>query len=1091
MDTQEAQLVQAVEIASNAAAVQDANLVSQALAYLEQLKQATDESWSLGWRVWIARNDDGSAPKYEHAIRLFGLNLVDDFLDRRYVLRHLTISVHEQPQGSEALSFLQEGAMTYLQTEFVHGQGEQGVAFMKNKIAQTLALLTLQTYSLTSSYTFLTSALALCTAHPDDAEGIHVVVTDLMLRVLHDLSLHLGSDVMLRSVRSKERLQRDAVVRDEIRAHHAASIAELLWRVIRDALQALQAPDTGDDAPQHMTVRTAGHVATVAMAVVGDYASWIDISLIVSMDTVHVLYNALDSSHHALRYATADTLCEIVCKGMKPADKLALIQGLSLESALQQLEATTRTQDDVHTELREHLAKLVNAIVTELCKIAEDTTGADADTREAAHTSLLAFLPQALAFLADEYDEPAEQVLPSIHLVLGLYKKTKRHNEAHGAAQGLSAPQSAFVSELITLVLRKMKCDPEMEWDDSSLVGGPAEMDSDESEEDDEQLVKFYELRKQLQVILGAIAAMDEPLVSNTVHALVTNTLAAGDPSALPWEQAEVCLYAAFCCGEVLSSVRGNKVGLGPHSYVQVPAEPGKPRNVRQSLSVYQSLPPNTLGELLQVLFRSRIGAHMHPVVQLQYFETVVRYATSFVLWPDLLPTALEAFLDHRGLRHPRVGMRRRINYLFYRFVRDTRTAIPSEFVPKLLESMQEALVVHATLPSVTPEEDPLAKATEKASAFDSQLYLFDTCGLLLAQLGHMPETQVLLFKAITQPLSEKLQQSVHAFAADPSNLQLVLQVHHVILALSTIAKGFPDYDAARATQPAWIEEVKPVTEQIVMATTALNRFLIVREAARGAFARIVASAGPAILPYIPTLVHALVNEVTEAELVDLLNFFGLLIHKYKESIRHVMDDLLMVLITRIFSFLNQGVQGTDDMVRRADTERAYFGLMNALLAAGLDGLLVSEKNKPQLETVLQSHVYYAEHGEPVTQRAALSVLTRLVPLWGGQDDKALAGFDQFMYEALLPLVFQIPAKASFDTTDAQSQLVLAELSALLKALSTTRGDEFGQYLTTVYLPSVHCPPELAMELLKNIQTLEPKPLKRYLDTFIAQSRGA
>ena len=83
MDSNEVQLAQAVEIASNAAAVTDTNLVSQALAYLEQLKQATDESWSTGWAVWVAR-DDGHA-KYAHAVRLFGLNLVDDFLERRYV----------------------------------------------------------------------------------------------------------------------------------------------------------------------------------------------------------------------------------------------------------------------------------------------------------------------------------------------------------------------------------------------------------------------------------------------------------------------------------------------------------------------------------------------------------------------------------------------------------------------------------------------------------------------------------------------------------------------------------------------------------------------------------------------------------------------------------------------------------------------------------------------------------------------------------------------------------------------------------------------------------------------------------------------
>lgn len=1001
-------------------------------------------------------------------------------------------------QPSEALGFLQESALSYLHSEFVSGNGEQGVVFMKNKLAQTLALLVLQTYSLTSSYSFLTALLSLCTTHPPSEqvpEGtLNVMATDLVLRVLHDLSLNLGSDVTLRSVRTKERLQRDAVVRDEIRAHHAATIAELLWKVIQDSLQAMASGVPLSDAPRMLHAGAAGSLAQVAMAVVGDYVTWIDIGLVINMDTVTILFNALHSQHPQLRCVTADTLCEIVSKGMKPADKLSLIQGLKLDEVIASLESSTRgTSNDAQTELREHLAKLVNALCTELCKICEDNAGAEGETRDVANAKLLDLLQLVLAFLQDEYDEPTEQVLPCIHLVLSLYKKTKRQGETMGV--GLSPAQGEFIAQLIALVLGKLKFDPEMDWEDSSLVGGPADADADDAEEDDEHLIKFYELRKQLQMILGAIAAIDEPLVSNTIHSLVFSTLAMGEQQELPWEQAELCLYATYTCGEVLTSIRGNKVGLGPHSFVQLPEENGKTRNVRQSVSVYQALPANQLGEIMQRLFRSNISEHPHPVVQLQYFECIVRYSSSFLLWPEFIPSALSAFLDGRGLRNARVGMRRRINYLFYRFVRDTRTTIPSEFVPKLLEGMQEAFYIQAVLPDVTPEEDPLSKATEKAGAFDSQLYLFDTAGLLIAQLGSTPETQVMLFKAITAPLAEQLQQTVQAFGADSSNLQLVLQVHHLILALSTLAKGFPDYDANRSTEPAWIPEFKPVTEQILLALTALNQFMIIREAARGAFARIVTSAGPAVLPYIPTLINALVNEVTESELVDLLNFFGLITHKYKKDVRNVMDDLFIVLVNRIFSFLNQGVQGTDDLVRRSDMERAYFGLVNALLSAGLDGVLVSEKNQQQLQSVLQSLVFYAENGEPLTQRTAIGVLIRLVSLWGTRqaNDAAavLPGFEQFMYDAMLPLVFQVPCKPSFDTSDAQSQLVLSELSSLLKAIYQARGDEFIQYLTGAYLPSVQCPSDMGMELAQNIQTLEAKALKRYLESFIAKSRGA
>lgn len=83
MESQEGQLVRAVEIASDASSLTDASLVPQALAYLEQVKQASDEHWSAGWAIWTARDDQNTAPKYAHAPRLFGLNLVEDFLERR------------------------------------------------------------------------------------------------------------------------------------------------------------------------------------------------------------------------------------------------------------------------------------------------------------------------------------------------------------------------------------------------------------------------------------------------------------------------------------------------------------------------------------------------------------------------------------------------------------------------------------------------------------------------------------------------------------------------------------------------------------------------------------------------------------------------------------------------------------------------------------------------------------------------------------------------------------------------------------------------------------------------------------------------
>lgn len=131
---------------------------------------------------------------------------------------------------------------------------------LRNKVAQALALLLVQSYGLPPPYTLLTTLLGLTRT----AEGsLNPTSADLVLRILHDLSLTLGSDTTLRSVRSRERLTRDAAVRDEIREHNAAAIAEAVWQMLREALAKVHTSEWPG--------RTAEDLTEMATRVVGDY----------------------------------------------------------------------------------------------------------------------------------------------------------------------------------------------------------------------------------------------------------------------------------------------------------------------------------------------------------------------------------------------------------------------------------------------------------------------------------------------------------------------------------------------------------------------------------------------------------------------------------------------------------------------------------------------------------------------------------------------------------------------------------------------------------------------------------------------------
>ncbi len=1107
----EEQLIQAVEIASNPLANVGPEVTSQALQFLEHLKTITHESWSVGWSVWSARNAEDNGPRYSQNARMFGLMLVDDFLENR-------ISMSSDPAG--AVASLQQSAVEYIQKEYVAGSGDGAVPYIKNKFAQVLAVLLLQTYNLPPPYTLLPTLLSMFRAHPATSPSqastsqlpLNPFTADLVLRVLHDLSVTLGSDVTLRAVRSKERLQRDAVIRDEVRANHASNIADSVWRVVEEGFNRVnlgeQATDATSAGVRTMTYANAVDLTAAATKVVEDYVSWIDITLVVTNQTVPLLFNVLHHPIPKLRTAAADALHGIISKGMKPADKLGLAQALNLPEVITPLESRTRTgqnaengaaqsdRSDSNIEFREHLAHLTNGLVLEMCKILEEGA-AEESTKIAAEELLNSILPLVLAFLSDEYDDASEQMFTGVNMILGMYKKARRR----GAE--LTGARAEFLANLIGVAIQKMKFDDEAEWPASSF--GAGEEDDDEEDEDD---AKFLDMRRNLQVIVGGIAAIDDKLFSSSVAQLVLSTFASFEASAagtgpqLSWQQIELALYVILFYGDVMTTATAApKVGLSPATFVQS-TEPGsKGRAPKLGNDALAALPLSNLGEMVQKLVLSNVSSFPHPAVQLQFFECLVRYSNFFAARSGCVSDALPAFLDWRGVHHEKLGVRKRVNYLLYRFVRDLRAVagVPSDYVQQLLQGLQDLLVVRAELPEVSPDEDPLVKATAPAGQFDSQLYLFETSGMLLSLLNNAPNDQVALLKAISEPLSEQMRQAVQAFQRNPSDLTSVLQVHHLMLALSSLSKGFPDVNPnSSQPEPQWVGVFKTITEQVLVSISSMNQFSVVREAARGAFARMVSTCGKAVLPYIPGLIDALLSEVTSQELVDFVNFLSLVVNKYKDDVKSIVDQLFLILVERIFFFLNQSVTGTDDAVQKSELQKAYMNLLSSMVQSGMEGVFISDKNAAQLETVLQSVVFYSTNSDTACQRTAFAILHRLVSAWAGSNSDAangtastaLPGFERFIYETLIGLIFEAPAKEGFEFRDAQAQIVLGEIATLAKTIYLKRGDEMINYLLQVYFPGINCPPELAQEFAQNLKVFDAKPFKKYLEAFIVKSRG-
>ena len=106
------------------------------------------------------------------------------------------------------------------------------------------------------------------------------------------------------------------------------------------------------------------------------------------------------------------------------------------------------------------------------------------------------------------------------------------------------------------------------------------------------------------------------------------------------------------------------------------------------------------------------------------------------------------------------------------------------------------------------------------------------------------------------------------------------------------------------------------------------------------------------------------------------------------------------------------------------------------IIISGSNFISIYSVNQPRLESILRSVVHYAS--DPVdmpSAKMAFNILSKTLTLWGGPTQssngtsvdpgRSLPGFEQFMYEHILRICFEVPMKTEFSVTDGQSNLVI------------------------------------------------------------------
>jgi exportin-T len=458
--------------------------------------------------------------------------------------------------------------------------------------------------------------------------------------------------------------------------------------------------------------------------------------------------------------------------------------------------------------------------------------------------------------------------------------------------------------------------------------------------------------------------------------------------------------------------------------------------------------------------------------------EICVRYCPFFESQTGLIPQVLEQFV--RLVHHNHVRVRTRSWYLFGRFVKHLR-ALLGNVAQTVIESISDLLPIKAELSKDDATENDMSSDETDHSAdatFNSQLCLFEAIGCISSVSTIPADKQALYARSTMNPLFSDIEE--HLPAARSGDAQAILQVHHIVMALGTLAYGFSDSKPGSSSSKPPLKEVSNefscAAEAILIALECLNASFEIRTAARSSFSRLVGVIGVQILPQLPRWIEGLLSQSTSNdEMAMFLRSLDLVVFGFKTEIYNVLDSLLTPLLQRVFAGMAEPVAGTDDEIQLGELRREYLSFIQIILNNDLGSTLVSDSNQAFFEPLIMSVTGLAKTvgsgtGNLTASRLAFSVLIRMATLWGGPDiaapspdpvspmppSPAFPGFDRFLIERFHPVCWEVLRDADFrPSTDAQAKQVLTEIAGLEQTIYMKTGDMFIQHLQQYFFPSL------------------------------------
>lgn len=794
----------------------------------------------------------------------------------------------------------------------------------------------------------------------------------------------------------------------------------------------------------------SSEILSNTMIIIGQYISWMEISLFIDNKFINTIFQYLDKQDQ--RNDTCQTLVEIISKKMKPTNKLQLISLLDLTTTINSIDL--HGDDDI--DFMENVAKLLNQIGIELIIALENQPDLLPQTNE----QLLKLWPLVFNLLSHEYDDVSQQVFPFIQQYLLLSKKITSLNSLE------------LLTTLLDKIILKMKYDE----DEDGL-------------NDDEDDGSFDEIRSRLKTFQDTIAVLNPDLYVEAIPIIINDSIFNSD-TKVNWRKFELGLYEL---GNYADSIRNNLINL--------------PKGL-----ILQSKPYMIFKEFLVKLIESDYIINVnHPKIQLKFFELIVKHYSFLPSQENqraLVSRLIEIFSSPLGLFNDNEKVRLRSWYLFFRFVKLAKPSLDNEaFVENLISKIQPLVVIKAELPTKDEEEDVIDNGI-----FNSQTHLFESLGTIISLIpDELLPVKLKLLDVCFQPLFSDLEKCISVSdQIKQSNPLVVLQAHHSLMAIGTIASG-ATYENSIKFHEQFISKIDNAAQVVLITLENFPKHETIRDASRFAFARFIPILKNHINIHLSKLVTLIIsaNNLKINELSDFLGFLGQIIHNYKadDSIYQLLNSLLLPVIGKIFEMLNANSEDEKlipDIIRdKYVLKKAFMNFLSAIVLNHSSSLLITETNKQRFPDILSALFEYAyDLNETTVSRLAITQLINMINIFGNggkindKEDKysenlpSIDGIDEFFMNRITQLSFELPfQREEFDLKDAQYRLIGQEISLLLKTYQIKRGDEYLQYLST-YLINMGLSENLTNEFGNNLIKDDPKTFKKYFINFVTHLKG-